>query len=145
MNRSNAREPVCCAQRAVAADRGRNRRHSAPVLESIQIGDTDRDSMGVDLIRKRRAWPRVRKRRRGGGRLEIDAAVLLRGSGHRREPSDLQAAAATRAIMTSSAAVHINGEDTAIAGSAAGRTPWLVPYLGRVSSNNRESSNTTRR
>jgi len=52
---------------------------------------------------------------------------------------------ATRAIIASSAATHSSGDETATAGSLPGRTPCFVPYSGNASSNDNESSKTTRR
>jgi hypothetical protein len=45
VNRSNARDPVCAASAASPPTASAISRHSAVVLESIQIGDTGRASI----------------------------------------------------------------------------------------------------
>ena len=91
VKRSNARDPVCALSGPAPPTAAVISRHSAPVLESIQIGDACARQHRCDLLGQR---PRgiQRSEARRGAAVQVHAPVLLRRPGDRRDSPEVDAA-----------------------------------------------------
>ena len=91
VKRSNAREPVCRASVASPPTRAVISAHSSAVLVSIQIGLTWRENAPRNCSASGYAASSARDRVAAGGG-QVHAAVLLGGSGDRRDLPQVEAA-----------------------------------------------------
>ena len=126
VNRSNARDPVCWLSGPAPPTASVISRHSALVLESIQIGDSWRDSIGATCPASGCE----------GSSVPIPAAArrlryTLPCCCAEPEIAAMRPTSrplfASRPNITSSASAHMTGDDIATAGWARGSTPCLVP------------------
>ena len=91
MNRSKAREPVRRASSSGPPTASAISAHAALVLESSQIGDDPTRQDRRDLRGKRLRRIQPGEHALGIG-VQIDAAMLLRGSRYRRDAADVESA-----------------------------------------------------